>query len=251
MRRQPAGRLRPSSVVIESAYLTDLPWPQVEGRAARVILVIPVGATEQHGPHLPLSTDTDTDIALPLCERLAATRSDVLIAPAVAYGSSGEHTGLAGTLSIGQDATELLLVELGRSACDTFARLLFVLAHGGNAIPAARAVQRLCGEGREVRVYAPHWDEHPHAGRPETSMALAVRPERVRMECAEPGDERDLTDVLAELRTDAVRAVSANGVLGDPRGANAAEGTRCLTRSPLNSHASWTIGCHRSVPSPA
>ena len=206
-----------------SCYLADLSWPEVEARAAAgAILAVPVGATEQHGPHLPLSTDSD--IAVALCERLAAARDDVLIAPVVAYGSSGEHAGFAGTLSIGQGVTELLLVELGRSAGDTFVRVLLVSAHGGNSAPVARAVSRLRGEGRDVFVYQPRWDGHPHAGRPETSMLLALRPDMVRMECAESGDERQLADILPALRAGGVRAVSPNGVLGDPCAANSAEG---------------------------
>jgi len=118
--------------------LADLPWPDIGGRVtADGVLAVPLGATEQHGPHLPLSTDTD--IAVALCQRLAAARTDVLIAPPVAYGSSGEHQDFPGTLSIGQEAVELLLVELGRSASRTFAHLVFVCAHGGNAEPAARS----------------------------------------------------------------------------------------------------------------
>lgn len=137
--------------------LADLPWPDVASRAANgAILAVPVGATEQHGPHLPLSTDTD--IALALCDRLASARPDVLVAPALAFGSSGEHAGFAGTLSIGQAATELVLLELGRSAAETFTRLLFVSAHGGNAAPVARAVARLRAESRAVEVFQPRWE---------------------------------------------------------------------------------------------
>ena len=89
------------------------------------LLVVPLGATEQHGPHLPLGTDTVIASAL-------AHGVDAVVAPALPYGSSGEHAGFAGTLSLGA-ATELALVELGRSA--SFARVLFVCAHGGNAEP--------------------------------------------------------------------------------------------------------------------
>jgi len=72
-----------------------------------------------------------------VCERLASMRADVLVAPPLAYGSSGEHAGFPGTLSIGQDALELLVVELGRSASETFDHLLLVSAHGGNAAAVA------------------------------------------------------------------------------------------------------------------
>ncbi len=204
--------------------LADLSWPEVGQRAA--LLAVPVGSTEQHGPHLPLSTDTD--IAVALCDRLAAARNDVLVAPAVAYGSAGEHAGFPGTLSIGQAALELLIVELVRSATDTFARVLLVSAHGGNADPITRAVRRLRGESRDVRLFQPTWKGHPHAGRPETSMVLALTPERVRMDRAVVGDTSPLAELLPRLRSEGVRAVHESGVLGDPLGADAAEGTALL-----------------------
>ncbi len=190
------------------------------------ILVVPLGATEQHGPHLPLSTDTD--IALSLCEALAATRSDVFVAPAVPYGSSGEHAGFAGTLSIGQAALELLVLELGRSAGDTFAHVLFVSAHGGNAEPLTRAVALLQSESRDVRLHLPRWAGDPHAGRPETSMLLTLTPARVHMERAVRGDTRPLPELMTALRSGGVRGVSESGVLGDPTSASAAEGRMLL-----------------------
>lgn len=157
--------------------LAELSSPDVAERAAAgAILAVPVGATEQHGPHLPLTTDTD--IAKALCDGLAAARQDVLVAPAVAYGSSGEHAGFAGTLSIGQEATELLLVELGRSAAETFGRLLFVSAHGGNAGPVARAVARLRAESRDVEVFQPRWPGDPHMRPPGNGASAGVAAER-------------------------------------------------------------------------
>ncbi|UUV28655.1 mycofactocin biosynthesis peptidyl-dipeptidase MftE [Amycolatopsis roodepoortensis] len=209
--------------------LADLSWPDVAERAASgAILAVPVGATEQHGPHLPLTTDTD--IALALCDRLAGTRTDVIVAPAVAYGSSGEHARFAGTLSIGQEAIELLLLELGRSAAETFHRLLFVSAHGGNAGPVARAVTRLRAESRDVEVFQPRWSGEPHAGRPETALQLALRPEAVRMERAVPGDRRPIGELMPHLLGGGVWAVTATGVLGDPTGATAVEGAVLLDR---------------------
>lgn len=192
------------------------------------MLAVPLGSTEQHGPHLPLSTDTD--IAVALCERLAAARDDVLIAPAVAYGSSGEHAGFPGTLSIGQEALELLVVELCRSASETFGHLLLVSAHGGNAEPVTRAAERLTRESRNVHVFMPRWNGDPHAGRPETSMLLALTPQRVRMRHAVRGDTRPLAQTWPLLRTGGVRAISDNGILGDPTGAGAAEGLALLDR---------------------
>lgn len=206
--------------------LADLAWPDVGARAAGAVLAVPLGSTEQHGPHLPLLTDTD--IAVALCERLAVARNDVLIAPAVAYGSSGEHAGYPGTLSIGQDALEILVVELGRSAGETFAHLLLVSAHGGNAEPVTRAVQRLRAESRDVCLFMPRWDGDAHAGRPETSMMLALTPERVQMQHALPGDTRPFAQTWPLLRAGGVRAVSDSGILGDPTSSNADEGLALL-----------------------
>jgi creatinine amidohydrolase len=203
--------------------LADLSWPEIGQRAAAgAVLAVPVGATEQHGPHLPLSTDTD--IAVALCDRLAAARPDVLVAPPVSVGSSGEHAGFAGTLSIGQGALELLLVELGRSATLTFGRLVLVSAHGGNAAPVARAVAELADESRKVLLFQPRWDGDPHAGHPETSIMLHLDPARVHMDRAVPGDTRPLSEIWPQLRSGGVRAVSETGILGDPTGATAEAG---------------------------
>ncbi|MFE7799163.1 mycofactocin biosynthesis peptidyl-dipeptidase MftE [Nocardia sp. NPDC057440] len=213
--------------MFENVQVADLTWPEAGERAAAgVILAVPVGATEQHGPHLPLSTDTD--IAVALCTRLAAVRPDVLVAPAVPYGSSGEHAGFSGTLSIGQAALELLIVELCRSATDTFDRILLVSGHGGNLEPLRKACALLRGESRDVHIYMPRYRGDPHAGRSETSIQLALAPGRVRAERAVAGDTRPLTEILPLMRAGGVRAVSANGVLGDPAGATADEGTALL-----------------------
>jgi mycofactocin system creatininase family protein len=208
-------------------WLAELAWPEVGQRAAAAaILAVPLGSTEQHGPHLPLSTDTD--IATALCEHLATARPDVLIAPAVGYGSSGEHAGFAGTLSIGAAAIELLVLELGRSATKTFQRVVFVSAHGGNAEPVGRAVARLRSRSRDVTVFQPQWDGDPHAGHHETALQLVLHPDKVRMDRAARGNTTPLAQLMPALRTDGVGAVSPSGVLGDPTTATAAAGTALL-----------------------
>jgi mycofactocin system creatininase family protein len=207
--------------------LADLTWPEVARRAAAgAVLAVPIGSTEQHGPHLPLSTDSD--IALALCGGLAAARADVLVAPLVAYGSSGEHAGFAGTLSIGQAALELLVLELGRSAAETFDHVVFVSAHGGNVPALTRAVAQLRAESRDVLLHLPRWSGDPHAGDAETSLQLALTPQRVQMQLAAPGDTRPIEQTWPLLRVSGVRAVSPNGVLGDPTGATAAAGQLLL-----------------------
>jgi mycofactocin system creatininase family protein len=204
-----------------------LAWPEAAaGAGAGGVLLIPVGSTEQHGPHLPFTTDTD--IAVAVARGAAHLDPRLVVAPAVPYGSSGEHQAFAGTLSIGADATEVVLVELGRSASIAFSGVLLVSTHGGNATPVGRATARLRAEGHPVTAWWPSWPGDLHAGRTETSLMLAIAPDRVQLGRAEAGDRRPIRTLLPLLLEQGVRAVSANGVLGDPAGANAAEGTRLL-----------------------
>jgi mycofactocin precursor peptide peptidase len=225
------GRVAPSPGTARPVRrLAASTWPELSHLAGSGgWLVIPLGSTEQHGPHLPVTTDTD--IAVAIAEGAADRDTGLTVAPAMAYGASGEHQGFPGTLSIGQDATQLLLLELGRSAATDFAGTVMVSAHGGNAAPVARAMTRLAEEGHPVWAWSPSWSGDLHAGRTETSLMLAVAPDRVRLELARAGDRRSLDELLPLLRSGGVRSVSANGVLGDPTGSSADEGARLLDRA--------------------
>ena len=163
--------------------------------ASAELLVVGLGATEQHGPHLPL--DTDTVIADALCRGLAS-RLPVRVAPVLPYGSSGEHADFAGTLSIGQEALSLVLVELARSYDGP---VLFVCAHGGNAEPVAAALRRV----ENARAWFPRWGGDAHAGRTETSLMLALAPVARR-----PG-------ATGRQRRAAVRSAAAPARRGRPR----------------------------------
>ncbi len=229
--------------------LATLTSPEAAERAAAgAVLAVPVGSTEQHGPHLPLSTDAD--LAVALCNQLghqlgAQLGSSVVVAPPIFYGSSGEHEGFAGTISIGQQATELLLTELGRSATRTFSRVLLVSTHGGNTEAVRRAVARLRAESRDVSVWFPRWHGDAHAGRAETSLQLALTPDAVRLDRAEAGNTTPIAELMPALRATAVHGVSPNGVLGDPAGASAAEGTAMFADllADLNGYLeSWPDG---------
>lgn len=191
-------------------------------------LLVPLGSTEQHGPHLPL--DTDTRVAVAWAEALAAERPGAVVAPAVPVGSSGEHEGFPGTLSIGQEALELLVVELVRSATRWVPEVVLVCGHAGNAEPVGRAVALLRSEGRSVRALFPRLPGDAHAGRTETSLLLHLAPELVRLDAAEAGCTEPLDAVLDRLRRGGLAEVTPNGVLGDPAGASADEGRRLLAR---------------------
>lgn len=210
-------------------YLSESPWPDVARAAGDGgVLVVPLGSTEQHGPHLPLTTDGD--IAQAVVDRAAQRDHRVVAAPLLAYGSSGEHQGFAGTLSLGQEATEHLLVELVRSAA-AFAHVVLASAHGGNAGPLGRAVERLVAEGRSVIAWSPRWGGDLHAGRTETSLMLAIAPDRVHEERAQAGNRSPAVDLVPLLVRDGVAAHAPNGVLGDPAGASAEEGRALLERA--------------------
>jgi mycofactocin precursor peptide peptidase len=220
--------------------MTTATWTELASRTGRYLLVVPLGSYEQHGPHLPL--DTDTQIAEALAGR-AAELPYAVVAPALAYGASGEHAGFPGTLSVGTKALETLLVELVRSARQGAAGVAFVSAHGGNAEALARA-RTLCErEGDHVIAWAPNGvDGDAHAGRTETSLMLAIAPQSVRRGAIEPGRTDPVGELWPELRRRGVRAVSPNGVLGDPTSASAEEGHRILDdlgRSLVAALESW------------
>jgi creatinine amidohydrolase len=205
----------------------ELTWTVLRDGPPRT-LVVPVGSVEQHGPHLPLTTDVR--VAERVAARLERRDPDLVLAPAVAYGAAGEHEGFPGTVSIGHEALRAVLVELGRSACRWAARLLFVNGHGGNVGTLVEAVRLLRYEGRDaawVPCVAPGVPGDAHAGRTETALMLALDPAGVGRE-REPGATAPLRELLPVMREKGVAGVSANGVLGDPRGATAEEGEALL-----------------------
>ncbi|RNM12158.1 mycofactocin biosynthesis peptidyl-dipeptidase MftE [Nocardioides pocheonensis] len=191
------------------------------------LVLVPVGSVEQHGPHLPL--DTDTVIAEAVTHRAAAKIPGAVVAPAIAYGSSGEHQTFPGTSSIGTAALQHLLVELTRSVRTWARQVVFVNGHGGNMRALTAAVDQLVAEGHEVAwvpCCVPGSDAH--AGRTETSLMLHLRPGSVDRTRAAPGNTAPLDILLPVLVSDGVGAVSGNGVLGDPTGASSAEGRHLL-----------------------
>ena len=160
--------------------LADATWPEVD-RSMRRLLLLPLGSTEQHGPHLPL--DTDTVVAQHLARAVHARLPTTGLAPALPYGASGEHAAFPGTLSIGTEALAHVLVEFVRHAASSWEHVLVINGHGGNAEALRRATDETNVEGRSLTV------EHaaaggsradPHAGYRETSLLLYLTPSRVR-----------------------------------------------------------------------
>ena len=233
--------------------LERLTWPDVEAAlaAGRRTAVLPCGAIEQHGPHLPLRVDAEHAAALGL--EVARRLGDALVAPEVRVGCSDHHLDFPGTLSLRRETFEAVHVDLCRSlARHGFTRVCCFSAHGGNFAPLAEMVGRLDeAAGPDCRVVAYTdllgflglWRDVAeesaglgarvggHADLAESSITLALAPETVRAERAEPGVDTGLDPetVRATIR-DGFRAVTRNGVLGDPTGMDAALGRRLIER---------------------
>jgi creatinine amidohydrolase len=218
------------------ADLGQLTWPDLEGTAP--LLILPVGSTEQHGPHLPLVTDTV--IATALAARLVAELEDAVLGPVIGVGASGEHQGFPGTLSIGTEVLAQVLTELIRSARPWVRGVVLVNGHGGN-LDALTTTTRLAeAEGdRVLVVHCASGGADLHAGRAETSLLLYLSPSLVRENEAMAGTAGTMAEVGEVLRTQGVRALSPNGVLGDPSGATRAEGEARMAE--MLEHARRTI----------
>ena len=214
--------------------LSELTWSEVPTGS---LLVVPVGSCEQHGPHLPL--DTDLRIARLLVAGLAERRDDLVVAPAITVGASGEHQSFPGTLSIGTEALVAVIVELARSALPPpgsphpapFTRVLFVNGHGGNIEAFAVAVSHLRREGRRVEVFHPQVpDGDSHAGRTETSILLHADPTCVRTDRLPVGSTARWREIGPTVMAEGLAAVTPNGVLGDATRASAEEGATVLAQ---------------------
>ena len=203
--------------------LSSPTWPEVPRNAC---VVIPVGSYEQHGPHLPL--DTDTQIATHLCTTATHSIDYVVIAPPLSITASGEHSGFPGTISIGTEALSTVIVELVRS-CDWAMGVILVHGHGGNLAAVQRATALLHSEQRNIASWWPRIQgSDSHAGLTETSLMLVINPQSVRTNKLEVGNAQPMSELQHELQTQGLKAVSENGILGDARTATAEHGEELL-----------------------
>ncbi|WP_067899814.1 mycofactocin biosynthesis peptidyl-dipeptidase MftE [Nocardia vaccinii] len=190
-------------------------------------VLVPVGATEQHGPHLPLSTDTV--IATAVAQR-AGERTGSWVAPAIAFGASGEHQGFPGVFSVGTRVLTEMIIELTRSLTLWAGEVVFVNGHGGNVAALRTAVETLRAQRHDVRWLPCAVEGDAHAGYAETSIMLHLAPGDVALTEAVAGNVEPLPELMDRLRRNGVRAVSPNGVLGDPAGASARAGAELVDR---------------------
>ena len=214
-------------MTLSASRLDQVTSHELARRGWGTLLVVPLGSTEQHGPHLPLGTDTM--VASVLCDRLAQRRDDVLVAPPLGIGASGEHQEFIGTISIGTDVLAAVLTEVVRSARSSFRGVVVVSGHGGNAAALARASTTAMREGDDLLCFSPSIDGgDAHAGRSETSMLLALDPSLVRQDEVVIGTLTPLSEIANELRDGRLKEVSPTGILGDPTAASLGEGRALL-----------------------
>lgn len=232
-----------------NCLMAEMTWRQVAQAVAEgaTTVILPLGATEQHGPHLPLGTDTIRAVAL--AERLAERIPGSLVAPVLPIGCSDEHSGFAGLLSLDHETLASVIVDCARRMVAWGIRRLIILsAHGGNDQAIALALRRLHDELPPLRVWVPssksaydallaeacHAGLTPesvgiHAGEGETSELLHLRPELVRLQFADAGYTGDMIEIMEQLsRPGGLANVTTNGVLGDPSAARGDRGARYL-----------------------
>lgn len=214
--------------------LDELAWPAIADLVERgeTLALLPVGATEQHGRHLPCSTDAD--IATAICHA-ASARSGVPVLPTLRVGSSHAHTAKwPGTLSFPPRLLVDVAVELARWVrASGFTKLLVLNAHVGNVAPLKVAVEEIRTAG-ELRIGLLNWydltpeiaskvtqdaeDWHAHAA--ETALMLLLRPELVQQDAIH--DDPDRTGGLVFSYT--VAETSRDGLTGAPSSATGDQG---------------------------
>ncbi|WP_372480061.1 creatininase family protein [Halomicrobium sp. HM KBTZ05] len=201
------------------------------------LAVLPVGSTEQHGPHGPLGTDVLTAEAV--AEAGAeAYDGEVVVAPAIPVGVAEEHRHFAGTLWVGEDTFRDYVGEtIASLASHGWDRVVVVNGHGGNVDALREICGRVTRDGTGYAVPLTWFDavdapDMGHGGPVETSLLLATDPELVRSDRLE-ASAADAADSWGEFEHGVnlaydTEAFSENGTVGDPRAASADRGAALL-----------------------
>lgn len=210
--------------------LEEMSWPEIEaGQKETRTVILPVGATEEHGPHLP--TITDTIEALEVARAVAEARS-VFLAPPLYYGVCRSTRGFPGTITVGHDALRAFARDLIISFADSgFTRVLILTGHaGGQHMAALEEACQMAVEEREFRVSlvslfdlidfsAVETPHDGHAGEVETSLMMVIRPDLVK---GQPEKHFPVRPRFMIQRD--VRHLMGNGVMGNPRPASPEKG---------------------------
>jgi creatinine amidohydrolase len=228
--------------------LAEQTWPELESalRAGRRLAVLPLGAIEQHGPHLPFATDSW--IAAALAERFCARIPAAVRLPTLALGASSEHLDFPGTLSLAPETLVDVLGDIARSlARHGFEEIFCFSAHGGNLAALRSATATLEAAAAPARWIAVT-DHRPltkqlyalaeaagvsaaaagqHAGEIEASIVAALRPGALRRELLAPG-RIEPDPGSGDLFYPSLRPNAPSGTVGDPRPADPTRAARYL-----------------------
>jgi creatinine amidohydrolase/Fe(II)-dependent formamide hydrolase-like protein len=230
--------------------LGELTFPEISGKLRPTsILCLPLGAIEQHGPHLPL--DTDVIVAEEVTRALIADlgdQFDLWQLPTLSIGLSREHDWAAGTFSLSLATFAALLKELAREIVRALPsrNLAIINGHGGNRGVLEVLLREFASElglnscalhPFDLAGAAPVEAADVHGGAGETSILLAVAPERVRKDLVARGKfiDQDAAALIFDRaatfpwRSDDPR-LAQQGIIGDPAQASAAEGHAMLAR---------------------
>jgi len=229
-----------------SYLLEELTWPESQSRFKEVDLaLLPVGSTEQHGPHLPL--DTDAFDANYLARRVAADCSNPkpLVLPLIPYGVSYHHMDFSGTLSIKPKTLSQLVYDIGMSvARHGITKLVIINGHAGN-IPALQFAAQMINRDAHIFTCVETGETSEkdvqevietlndvHSGEIETSTTLAIRPQVVRINKIKkfiPRFSSRYLDFSSKRRVEwfaRIAKISSTGVLGDPTKASREKGEK-------------------------
>lgn len=227
--------------------MEEMTWWEVESRLAATdaVVIIPVASIEQHGPHLPLSTDAI--IGEELSNRIARRFDNALVGPVIRPGVSPFHIDFAGTLSIPAEClmatVRHIVLSLERHGA---AHIVLLPSHGGNFPPVNTLAPELAEELESASLHTlanlercmelmneglheagiEYEESVVHAGATETAIVMAVAPSLVRDDKIEPGHEGSIS--MAGLLEKGFRQYTASGVLGNPTYATPAAGEEIL-----------------------
>ncbi len=210
-------------------------------KKSKTIALIPVGSIEQHGPHLPVSTDTD--IVSEISKRLSE-KCNFLLLPTISYGVSFEHAPLF-NLSLKEKTLQQILIDICISLSSNNINTIFIInGHHGNQKSINNLEKKISLlSKKKIRVFVfSYWHfmkrDFDHAGFVETSIMLAIS-KKVKMKLAKKGfipmnlSQKEKSR-LSKLASKSFPSVARNGVWGDPTKANAIDGKKLLSEIVQN-----------------
>lgn len=254
---------------------SSLTAPELRTSANEMVVLLPLGAIEQHGPHLSVSTDTD--IVTRVAQEAEKTLSNyLLLCPTLPFGSSDHHISFGGTISIGAELYTQVIIDLVTSLLKSgFRKIVLLNGHGGNSTPVKQALSVLSRnfdtDCQPNIVLATYWElagavfagikpmESPalsHACEYETSLMLHLFPEKVQFEKAarakRPADNgyipwEDDIPYRGITQVKQTAFISDNGSSGEPQKGTAEKGEHLFSHASnslitfLNSFKNWPL----------